>query len=162
MGGNLRPKSSPAAPSSSTLPSVNPSQFLPAGGGFISAWMKAPPQPLHLLQRYAAPLSCLLASSQRLLTLALPSAAAEALPRPLMRRDMLMGSLLFICSPPLMLSQANQPLAAPRTPLGKNTGILGLAGRGSGDKCQNSSSCFDSEECARFGEERPKLWCRSR
>lgn len=139
-------------PSSSTLHSVNPSQSLPASGVFISAWRKAPPQPLYLLQRHVHLLSCLLASSQRLFTLALPSVAAEVLPRPLMRCDMLMGSLLFISSEPLMLSQANQPLAAPRSPLGKNRGILGLAGRGSGDKCQNNNSCFDSEECAQFCE----------
>lgn len=111
--------------------SVNPSQLRPAAAGvFISAWRKAPPQPLHLLQRHVALLSCLSASSQQPLTLALPSVAGEVLPRLLMRCDTLMGSLLFICSPPLMLSQANQPLAAPRSPLGKNRGILGLAGPG--------------------------------
>lgn len=127
--------------------SVHPWQLLPAAAGvFISAWRKAPSQPLYLPQRHVALLSCLLASSQQLLTLALPSVAAEVLPRLLTRCDMLMASLLFICSPPLMLSQAHQPLAAPRSPLGKNRGILGLAGPGSGDKCQNINSCFDSEE----------------
>lgn len=44
-----------------------------------------------------------------------------------MRCDTLMGSLVFISSPPLKLSQANQPLAAPWIPLGKNRGNSGIS-----------------------------------
>lgn len=52
-----------------------------------------------------------------------------------------------------MLSQANQPLAAPRIPLGKNGGNSGISWMGEVETdAKAHSSRFDSDGCAQVWE----------